>query len=307
LNRNHGIPRCCLAALAGLTATVALAAARPEPAAPPDLQIELIPIKAGVFMMGSPSNELYRSAEEGPVTRVTITRDFWLGKHEVTRAQYEAIMGPTPDPDAKNKEKRGVAPKPEPGADKFRYPIVNVSWDQAMEFCAKLTDRERAAGRLPAALKYTLPTEAQWEYACRAGATTRHYLGDNDEDLEKIAWFVKTTGPFNRSDIPVLHQVGRKKPNAWGLHDMLGNVREWVLDWYSPYPGGEVTDPAGPDQPLTLNKRERRFKIMRGGAWIDSKRAVRCAARNWAAPEYGTPAGFQEGTVGFRVAVTAIH
>jgi formylglycine-generating enzyme required for sulfatase activity len=272
-----------------------------EPKAPADLGIELMPIAAGAFTMGSPGDEPWRNANgttgEGPQTKVTISRPFWLAKTETTRAQFEALMGATPDPWGKTVADEWKAK----GADFGKFPIVNVTWDQALEFCKKLTDRERAAGRLPAGFVYSLPTEAQWEYACRAGTTTRNF-GGNTDDATAIAWYVKTTGPFNRVTMPRIQPVAGKKPNAWGLHDLLGNAREWCLDWIGPYPGGDVTDPRGPEKPVKPNLA---FRVQRGGAWIDPKSKLRCAWRGWAAPSFGSQKRFQEGTVGFRVAVVA--
>ena len=148
-----------------------------------------------------------------------------------------------------------------------------MTWNQAREFCTKLTARENAAGRLPAGLVYSLPTEAEWEYACRAGTTTCNYAGDGD-DVAAIAWYVKTTGPFNRGNMPRIQPVAQKRPNAWGLYDMLGNAREWVLDYIGPYPGGSVTDPRGPEKPVQPNLA---FRVQRGGA--GSTRRASCAAR----------------------------
>lgn len=273
----------------------------PGPVAPPDLGLTLIRIEPGFFVMGSPAAEPWRSADpvtgEGPQTTVTVSRVFWMARTETTRAQYEAIMGPVPDPWPKKVAEEWAAAKADPGS----FPVVNVTWDQANAFCAKLTERERAAGRIPASMRYHLPTEAQWEYACRAGTTGRNPAADNDDALVGIAWYVKTAGPFNRSVMPRIQPVAGKRANPWGLHDMLGNAREWTLDFIGPYPGGVVTDPTGPAAPVKDNLA---FRVQRGGAWIDTKGRVRSAARNWSAPEFGAKEGFREGTVGFRVVVT---
>jgi formylglycine-generating enzyme required for sulfatase activity len=272
-----------------------------EPKEPADLGIKLVAIPPGTFTMGSPENERWRNNDpvtgEEPQTRVTISKPFWLATTETTRAQFEALMGKTEDP--WSKEAAELLKKA--GADFGKYPAVNVTWSQAREFCRKLTDRERAAGRLPTRFVYSLPTEAQWEYACRAGTATANYLRDAD-DARDIAWYVKTTGPFNRGTMPRIHPVAQKRPNAWGLYDMLGNVREWVLDYVGPYPGGSATDPRGPKKPVQPNLA---FRVQRGGAWIDAKSKMRCAWRGWSDPTFGSQKGFQEGTVGFRVAVVA--
>ena len=288
---------CCLL----LPCLLAVPTFSAEPKAPSDLGIELVAIPAGTFMMGSPQAETL--AQQGspdrrrPADKVTISKPFWLAKTETTRAQFEALMGKTEDPWSK-KTAEDLA---KACADFGKYPAVNVTWDQACEFCRKLTVRERAAGRLPAGLVYSLPSEAQWEYACRAGTTTCNYAADSD-DVTNIAWYVKTTGPFNRGNMPRIQPVAQKQPNAWGLYDMLGNAREWVLDYIGPYAGGSVTDPRGPQRPVQPNLA---FRVQRGGAWIDAKSKLRCAWRGWSDPAFGSQKGFQEGTVGFRVAVVA--
>ena len=212
---------------------------KPEPGQActvPGLGLALQPIAAGTFLMGSLEGS---NSDEKPQTKVTITRPYWLGATEVTQAQYEALMGSNP---ANTK-----------GAD---LPVTNVSWFDARHFCSILTDRERSVGRLPEGYAYTLPTEAQWEYACRAG-TTGEYAGD----LDALCWYENNSGGHN-------HAVAQKQPNPWGLYDMHGNVWEWCLDYYAPYPGGIVTDPTGP---ATNNARYK--KILRGGCWaIDANK-----------------------------------
>jgi formylglycine-generating enzyme required for sulfatase activity len=128
-------------------------------------------------------------------------------------------------------------------------PVEGVSWDDAQEYCRKLTERERAAGRLPAGYEYSLPTEAQWEYACRAG-TTGPYAGNGD--LSSMGWYDDNSGSTT-------HPVGQKQANAWGLYDMHGNVWEWCHDWYGSYPGGAVTDPTGASSGS--------YRVGRGGSW----------------------------------------
>lgn len=170
----------------------------------------------------------------------------------------------------------GTNPSLEKGAN---LPVSGVSWVSAAEYCRRLTDRERAAGRLPEGYAYTLPTEAQWEYACRAGTT-----GDYAGDLNAMAWYDRN------SDLRV-HSVGQKQPNEWGLYDMHGNVWEWCLDWYDTYPGGTVTDPAGPP--------EGRNRALRGGSWKDWASDCRSAVRS-----LGEPDNPHFHLVGFRVALS---
>ena len=136
-----------------------------------------------------------------------------------------------------------------PRGEGSQYPIYYVSWIDAIEFCRKLTERERRAGRLPEGYKYTLPTEAQWEYTCRAG-TTGKYAGNGN--LEDMGWYSRNSGNST-------HPVGQKTSNAWGLYDMHGNVWEWCLDWYGDYPTGSVTDPTGPVSGSS--------RVLRGGYW----------------------------------------
>lgn len=229
-----------------------------------DLKLELIWVKAGTFTMGSSAEEGSRNKAEGPQTRVTLTRGFWLGKTEVTQEQYEALMGTNPS----TFEKVGK-----------EAPVEGVSWIDAMAFCEKLNERERAAGRMPAGYAYTLPTEAQWEYAYRAG-TTSEYPGDPNA----MAWHNNNSGETT-------HPVALKRPNAWGFYDMGGNVLEWTYDWYGDYRGGSVTDPKGP--------RRGYYRTARGGSWRMEARVGRSAARS------GGSEARQDYTIGFRLALSA--
>ena len=189
--------------------------------------MKLIEIPAGKFMMGSPAGEKDRDSDEEQVA-VTLTKPFWLGKTEVTQGQWQQVMSTEPW-----KGKDFVL------ADKD-CPATYVSFFDAVEFCDKLTDLERKAGRLKDSEEYRLPTEAEWEYACRAGTTTAFSFGD-DSKLDSHAWW----GPLDSKD-ESFHKVGSKKPNPWGLYDMHGNVGEWCSDWYGEkLPGG--TNPVGPE------------------------------------------------------------
>jgi formylglycine-generating enzyme required for sulfatase activity len=231
-----------------------------KPFTVPSPSLTLVPVSAGTFMMGSPVSE-YGHREDETAHPVTLTKPFWLGRTPVTQAQYEAVMGNNP---ARFK-----------GPD---FPVETVSWEEAMTFCRKLTERERAAGRLPEGFVYTLPTEAQREYACRAGTGGR-YAGE----LDAIAWY------SGNSDEQA-HAVGQKQPNAWGLFDMQGNVWEWCLDWYGDYPDGKATDPTGP--------AKGDGRVYRGGAWFHSGDLCRSAYRYKLAP---TDRG---SLLGFRVALS---
>ena len=225
----------------------------------PNLGLKLMPITAGSFSMGSPNGD----SDEKPVTRVTISRPYWLGATEVTQAEWAAVMGNNP-----SHFKGG------------NLPVEQVSYDDVLEFCRKLTERERAADRLPEGYEYTLPTEAQWEYACRAG-TTGAYAGS----LDAMGWYDANSGSKT-------HEVGGKQANGWGLYDMHGNVWEWCLDRSGAYPGGSVTDPRGASSGS--------FRVIRGGSWYFVAGYCRSAYRGG-----GTPGGRNISVLGVRLALSS--
>jgi formylglycine-generating enzyme required for sulfatase activity len=210
-------------------------------------------IPANTFTLGSPSNEIGRSADEGPQTIVTFSRGFWMAKFLVTQRDYLAVMGTNPSGFPGNLDR----------------PVESVSWFDATNYCAKLTQQDLTAGRIPPGTHYRLPTEAEWECAARAGTTTRFNYGDdpNASSLTNHAWYSANSGFVPRP-------VGLKEPNAWGLYDMEGNVWEWCQDWYGPYAGGSVTDPQGPASNATG------FKVIRGGAWESFDSDCRSARRS---------------------------
>jgi hypothetical protein len=231
----------------------------------PELGLILNPIAAGQLKMGSNPRDGTGSkydADEMPQTAVTFSRPFWMGRYEVSQAEWIALM---PENPSANK-----------GA---KLPVESITWVQAVEFCRKLTEREKEAGRLPEGYAYTLPSEAQWEYACRAGL-----YGQADFYYSDVAWYEVTSGGKT-------HPVGEKKPNAWGLYDMRGNVSEWCMDWYGLLPGGSVVDPKGP-----MNGTHR---VVRGGGYDAGQNECRAAYRNYGPPEGAKPVR------GFRVALTA--
>jgi formylglycine-generating enzyme required for sulfatase activity len=195
----------------------------------------LMPIPAGEFTMGSAATKY-----EAPAHKVKLTKAFYLGATEVTQGQWKAAMGANPsfflDDDR---------------------PVENLSWNDCQEFLKKLSEKE---GK-----KYRLPTEAEWEYACRAGTTTTYFFGDDAATLGDYAWFT------TNSDVQT-HPVGLKKPNAWGLYDMYGNVWEWCQDLYSAYEDKEFVNPAGGEK-----GNQRSF---RGGAWNDTMNHCRSSFRN---------------------------
>ena len=237
-------------------------------------------IPPGTFNMGSPESEPSRKADESPQTQVTLTKGFWLGKTMVTIGQWKSVTGldvrgqlakmlhddTLYDLGGKQQTVRDFmrfSRDADPGEylarEDYDLPMYFVSWNDAMEFCKKLNERERAAGHLPKGYEYNLPTEAQWEYACRAGTTDATYAGPLVVEgrrapvLDNIAWYNANSPDgyagkgFNvsgRMGGPRL--VAQKQPNAWGLYDMAGNIWEWCHDWYGPYSGGSLTDPSGP-------------------------------------------------------------
>ena len=262
--------------------------------------------------MGSPEGEPGRDDDETQ-HKVTLTRGFWLGETEVTQAQWSELMGETlrdqarkmiDDPQLYRMGGKDVTMRQASNAiagkeidsvcaaEAPNVPIYYVSWEDAMEFCRKLTEKERAAKRLPRDAIYSLPTESQWEYACRARTTTTTYAGDmvvrgenNAPVLNDIAWYGGNcsvgykgrgwTTNFPNQAFPGKiggpRRVGQKQPNAWQLRDMLGNLYEWAEDWSGYYPQRDVIDPRGPD------KGEK--KLFRGGAWKHLATMSRAARR----------------------------
>ena len=221
---------------------------------PGGASLEMIWIAPGTFMMGSPSSEAGRYDNEGPVHRVTISKGFYLGKYEVTQGQWESVMGTTPW--------RGED-YVRSGSD---YPAVYVSWDDAQEFISRLNS---AAG----SEVYRLPTEAEWEYACRTGTTTRWSFGDDESQLMHYAWYRDNALDAGER---YGHRVGTKRANPWGLYDMHGNVWEWVQDRYGGYSSSSVVDPSGP---LTGSNR-----VFRSGSFDALARQVRSADRGGTSP-----------------------
>jgi len=226
--------------------------------------MELVEIPSGKFTMGSPADEKDRSEEDEAQVAVTLTKSFGLGKTEVTQGQWKSVMGTEPWEGQQLVQ-----------ADKD-CPATYVSWVDATEFCEELTAIERKAGKLKADEEYRLPTEAEWEYACRAGTTTAFSFGDESK-LNAHAWWggldaealkkgeIKA-GPGNAAREQYAHTVGTKKPNPWGLYDMHGNVFELCSDWYGEELSGGV-DPVGPvATPQGIFEAAR---VCRGGWWCD--------------------------------------
>jgi formylglycine-generating enzyme required for sulfatase activity len=205
-----------------------------------DVKLQLILIRAGTFSMGASDGR----DDEKPVHKVQITKPFYVGKFKVTQAQWRAIMDASPSTFEGNKN-----------------PVEGVSWDDCQEFLKKLDEKFAPLG-----LKFRLPTEAQWEFVCRAGTATQYSFGKDESDLGDYAWFA-------RNSEKKTHPVGEKKANAWGLYDVHGNVWEWCADWYDKdyYGKSPGSDPAGP---ATGTQR-----VMRGGSWFSYAPFCRSAVR----------------------------
>jgi formylglycine-generating enzyme required for sulfatase activity/serine/threonine protein kinase len=227
--------------------------------------MKLVLIPPGDFQMGSPQDENGRYDDEGPQHWVRITKPFYLGVYAVTQEEYERVMGNNPSGFKKSEE-----------ADKQRFPVENVSWEDAKKFCEQLSalPKEREQGHV-----YRLPTEAQWEYACRAGSITRYCFGDDVSKLKDYAWYGSNGGT---------HPVGKKRPNAFGLYDMHGNVWQWCEDWFGSYAASAVVDPTGP--------ASGSCRVDRGGGWDVVAGGCRSAYR------FDSP-GLRGYSLGFRVSL----
>jgi formylglycine-generating enzyme required for sulfatase activity len=228
---------------------------------------KLVPLTPGMgrfpasFLMGSSGDS---PATEKPAIKISLPAPFAMSRYEVTQELYQAVMGHNPS--------KWKGP---------RNSVEMVSWEEANDFCRKLTAELRKARLLSEDEVIRLPSEAEWEYACRAGTTTRYGFGDNADDLKEYAWF---KGNSKGEDPP----VGKKKPNAWGLYDMHGYVWEWCADAWKP--SHEGADPHGKPRP----GKDGGERVIRGGSWADSADASRSAFRA------GKPADTRSDTIGFR-------
>ena len=223
--------------------------------------MEFVLIPSGSFMMGSDPNFEEAHRDESPSHKVIISQPFYLGKYEVTQAQWLAVMGSNPS--------------------KFKgrnNPVEMVSWHDTQEFIRRLNAQEGHE-------RYRLPTEAEWEYAARAGTSTTYFFGDDKNALSRYAWYHE-----NANEAP--RPVGQKPPNAWGLYDVHGNVREWVQDWYGEtyYANSPDTDPKGPSS--------GKKRVDRGGSWGFNAVFCRSAFRGDVLPDA------RMGYLGFRLALS---
>ncbi|MBT7067753.1 MAG: formylglycine-generating enzyme family protein [Verrucomicrobia bacterium] len=208
--------------------------------------VRMARIAPGSFMMGSTTGP----GTERPAHRVTLSKGFYMGVTEVTQGQWESVM-----PENPSRFK---------GSDR---PVENVVLKDCVEFCKRLTQKERAQGKLPEGAEYRLPTEAEWEYACRAGSEARYGFGNSETDLGEYAWY--------RENSVRTQPVGMKKANAWGLFDMHGNVWEWCSDWNGSYSADDAVDPTGAPAGASYGHR-----VFRGGSWGSTAAHCRSATRN---------------------------
>ncbi|MDA8990389.1 SUMF1/EgtB/PvdO family nonheme iron enzyme [Opitutales bacterium] len=233
--------------------------------------MDMLWVPAGTFTMGSPTTEAGRNADRENEHNVSLTQGFYLGKYEVTQAQYEAVLGTNPS--EFNATGNG------------NRPVEKVNWTEAVAFCTQLTTQEQAAGRLPVGWAYVLPTESQWEYACRAGTTTAYSWGNT---------IASSNANWNHGADPnQTVDVGQFSANPWGFFDMHGNVWEWTADWYqATYPtGNPVVDPSGP--------ASGSLRVIRGGSWFNVGASLRSARRSYDPPSrrvnaLGFRVGFQQ-------------
>ena len=214
----------------------------------PEIGITMIAVPPASFIMGTELG----NRNERPLTRITLSRRYWLSRTEVTQSQWLALME--------------TNPAKEPAPDR---PVTSVSWIDAMEFCQRLTRHERSVGHLPEGYFYILPFEAQWEYACLAGGE-----GRLEDELKRTGWYQSNSGGHD-------HPVGQLAPNAWGFQDMRGNVAEWCFDWLGAYPGGMQADYAGPTSGTQ--------RVIRGGAYDLIAFCCRASYRTGEAPDKTHP------------------
>ncbi len=258
--------------------------------------LKLVLIPPGTFTMGSPAREEGRFDDEGPVHEVELTQPFWVGKFEVTRGQFRRFVEATHYRTDAEKEGRDCTWRKTSFEQTEEHPVVHVSWNDAAAFCDWLSRQAGTTARLP--------TEAEWEYSCRAGTTTRFSSGAEESSLQRVANIADQTAraePAGSSMEAVSWEDGfaftapvesNRLPNAFGLCDMHGNVWEWCADWHDKYPAGRQRDPQGP--------ATGSLRVRRGGSFEDMPRNCRSAARGWIGP------GYQDQTLGFRIVLVRL-
>ena len=251
----------------------------------------LVWIPPGVFTMGSPSNEMERFDWEGPQTVVTLKKGFFMGMYEVTQGEYLNVVGNNPSFFRTGASGMGGAI-----TNELRHPVENVSWIDATNYSERLTLQARLAGRLPEGWEYRLPTEAEWEHACRGGTTSAFHYGAtlrsgmaNFYEPMEYDSSIGTISNHTRVFLGRTSEVGSYQANGWGLYDMHGNVIEWCSDWsdFSGLHGGRVIDPQGSQTGL--------YRVIRGGSWYSSARTCRSAN------SFNRQPDFRDDVIGFRV------
>lgn len=275
--------------IAGIAAAIGLSSiVIPDTTPPPSetfensLKMKMVYLEPAVFDMGSPEDEIGFQDDEGPVSEVTITEPFFIASTEVTHSQFAAVMGRSPSQTAIKSREPPVRP------------VDNVTWREAVDFCNRLTEREQDRHR---GWGYRLPTEAEWEYACRAGTTTPFSFGERVIQIKEVVCSIVDNDPYADTDpdtpeqeqanVYVTYPVGSTKPNQFGLHDMHGNVWEWVSDFYAKYPDGPRVDPRGPES--------GDWRVVRGGAYDEESERCRSGAR------WGLAPNERHRNIGFRV------
>jgi len=267
------------------------------------VSFKMTPIPGGSFMMGSPETEADRNEDEGPGTEISL-EGFWMGVHEVTFDEYEIYRQKELDKAPEGKEEawnadavtRPSPPYEDPtfGMGEYGYPAASMTQYAALHYCKWLTEKT--------GVFYRLPTEAEWEYACRAGTTTSYYFGDNVDSLDHYAWH------YDNSD-EAYHKVGSKKPNPWGLYDMHGNVAEWTLDQYTDDYFAQLKEKEMTSNPW-IQPTKLHPRTVKGGSWDDEPEVHRSAARTessmvWKRRDPQIPKSFWWNTdspfVGFRI------
>jgi len=257
----------------------------------PAVNLEMVRIEPGSFQMGADDG----TGHERPAHTVTISRPFWMGKHEVTQCLFRDFINATSHKtqaemqgwawvrDGKNWKKKHGATWANTFSGENR-PVVCVSWEDSVAFCRWLTDHDCSGGRLPTGYEYRLPTEAEWEYAARGGVNSRGFTYAGSNNVGDVAWYYENSGSKT-------HPVGGKVANELGLHDMSGNVWEWCYDWYdaSFYDKGGGADP--------VNSRQAAGRVRRGGCWFGT--AMHCRSAN----RYRNMPGDAHCILGFRVAL----
>lgn len=224
------------------------------------VEFDMVYVECGTFQMGAtPEQGLEAGFDERPAHEVRLTKNYYIGKYEVTQELWKEVMGTTV---AQQRDKHRYRSTSGVGPD---YPMYYVSWKEAQEFCEKLS---QLTGK-----RYALPTEAQWEYAARGGAKSKGYKYSGSNDVDKVAWHYSNSGLGEET-----HPVGKKRPNELGIYDMSGNVWEWCCDWYGKYSKEEQTDPTGPT-PIRGDGR-----VLRGGSCKGGEEHCRVSNRSLGVP-----------------------